>query len=531
MPPKQKRTSTSDSASGSSSSSNLSQLTIQIRSGKAGLFVQSYEERRVQREIIEIAKFLTWDIYLWSITEGLINAQSGKRIGSADEPTQNPMVMLKEFGQLPEKSLVIARDFHMLLKGECDPVLVRMLKDVLLDAQSHNRAFVIVGCQFHMPPELQKEITLIEFKLPGRDLLKETITGIAKSAELPEPENGQMEKLIDSASGLTTSEAADACSVSVVEAQGIVPEIVAREKAQTVKKNGVLQIVESKFTAKDVGGLSILKNWIGRRKLAFTKKAKEFGLPVPKGVLLVGIPGSGKSLSAQVAASTLEVPLLRLDAGSLFGSHVGESERNMRLAIQTAEAVSPCVLWVDEIEKGFSGSKSSGSTDGGTSARVFGTFLQWMQDKTASVFVIATANDISQLPPEFLRKGRFDELFFVDLPSGEEREEIWTVHINKRDRDADDYNVAELASRTNGFTGAEIESCVNEALYAAFDAETHLQEKHLLEAVENTVPLSKTMSAEIERLRGWAQGRARRASEDTEAKAAVMKGQGLRKLA
>jgi ATP-dependent 26S proteasome regulatory subunit len=511
-----------------SSNTAKNELLSYVRSGKAGIYVISYEEVRVELELKNIADQLGWKINTWSCTDGVVNVSNNPPTRMAD--TEDPLAMLGVFEKLPQKSMVIARDLHVFLKGEQqDPRLVRKIKDVLSSAQSENKVLIIVGCLLHVVPEIEKEMAVLEFKLPDREQLKIVAEGICKSAGLVEPDNGKMEKIIDAASGLTTTEASDAFALSVVEAKVIDAEIVARVKASTVKKNGVLEIFTTNIKASEIGGLAILKDWLNKRRLAFSKKAKEFGLPVPKGVLAVGIPGSGKSLSAKATASILEVPLLKLDAGRIFGSLVGESEKNMRLAIQTAEAVAPCVLWVDEIEKGFSGSKSSGSTDGGTSARVFGTFLQWMQDKTAPVFVFATANDISQLPPEFLRKGRFDELFFVDLPTADERAEIWSVHLSKRGRKADEFDIAELSGHTDGFTGAEIEAAVSEALFAAFDEDAALEDRHLSEAVKNTVPLSKTMAANIEALRGWAQGRARRASADTSIKSAAQKG--VRKLA
>ena len=253
-----------------------------------------------------------------------------------------------------------------------------------------------------------------------------------------------------------------------------------------------------------------------KRRRAFTAEARKYGLPIPKGELTIGIPGCGKSLGARATARVLGVPLLRLDASKLFGSLVGESERNLRAAIATAEAIAPCVLWIDEIEKGFSGGKSSGSTDGGTSARVLGTFLQWLQDKSAAVYLYATANDVSQLPPEFLRKGRWDEIWFVDLPTVAERVAIWKIQIAKYGRQPADFDCEMLARMTDGFTGAEIEALFREALFAAFDGDklnppepTDLLVSQLSSQV---VPLSKMMSAEVDALREWANGRARRAS-------------------
>ena len=241
----------------------------------------------------------------------------------------------------------------------------------------------------------------------------------------------QQEALLGAASGLTTIEAENAFALSVVETKALDPVIIAREKAQAVKKSGLLELVETKESLDSIGGLDVLKSWLVRRKHAFSQKARDYGLPTPKGLLITGIPGTGKSLTAKATAAVFGTPLLRLDAGRIFGGLVGQSESNIRSVIQTAEAIAPCVLWLDEIEKGLAGSKSSGATDGGTSARVFGSFISWMAEKTAPVFVVATANDVSQLPPELLRKGRWDEMFFVDLPNQEERQEIWRIQVAK----------------------------------------------------------------------------------------------------
>ncbi len=527
MPPKkQKPNDTQQPQDTQKQSQTGSQLINHIRSGKSGIYIVSYEEVRVELELKHIADTLGWRVNIWSVTDGIINVTDNPPTRMAE--TEDPLSMLGAFEKLPEKSLLIARDFHAFLKDP-NPVLVRKVKDVLSEAQTQNKTFIICGCALVLPQELEKECAVVEFKLPDRIQLKIVAEGIAKSAGLEIGDNGKMEKLLDAASGLTTTEASDAFALSVVEAHDIVPEIVAREKASTVKKNGILEILQTTAKADDIGGLEILKDWLRKRKLAFGKEAKAYGLPVPKGILAIGIAGAGKSLTAKATASIFGIPLLKLDAGRLFGSLVGDSERNVRIAIQTAEAVAPCVLFVDELEKSFSGSKSSGSTDGGTSARVFGTFLSWMQEKTAPVFVFATANDISQLPPEFLRKGRFDDLFFCDLPNQEERADIWRVHLKKRNRNPDKFDLKELSARTDGFTGAEIEAAVNDGLFSAFDEEqAELEDRHLMEAVRNTVPLSRTMASQIEALRAWANGRARRASAVKET-AAIIKG--ARKLA
>ncbi|MBT7914494.1 AAA family ATPase, partial [Candidatus Bathyarchaeota archaeon] len=316
----------------------------------------------------------------------------------------------------------------------------------------------------------------------------------------------------EAARGLTATEAEDIFALSVVRTQQLESGLISSEKARAIAKDGILELSESRETLDSIGGLGELKSWTLRRRNAFSPRAREYGLPVPKGVLILGIPGTGKSLCAKASASAFGFPLLKLDAGKLFAGIVGESEANLRRAIQTAEAISPCILWIDEIEKGFSGSKSSGSTDGGTSARVFGSFISWMQEKTAPVFVVATANDISQLPPELLRKGRFDELFFVDLPDEAERRRIWEIHICRRERDPRSFDLQSLSDLSKGFTGSEIEQVVIDALFESFDRDLELTDEALTDAVIRTVPLSTTMAEPIRALRDWAKNRARPAS-------------------
>ncbi|MBT3381906.1 MAG: AAA family ATPase, partial [Lentisphaerae bacterium] len=260
------------------------------------------------------------------------------------------------------------------------------------------------------------------------------------------------------------------------------------------------------------GGLDLLKAWLNQRHSAFGAAAAEYGLPSPKGLMIIGIPGTGKSLTAKATAGVFELPLLKLDAGRLYGSLVGQSESNLRSAIQTVEAIAPCVLWIDEIEKAFSGSKSSGSTDGGTASRVFGTFLSWMQDKTAPVFVVATANDVAQLPPELLRKGRFDEIFFVDLPDVDERSAIWGIQVRKYGRDPEPLDLGNLATGSDGFTGSEIEQAFVDALYTAFAGGREPTGEDVTEALSSTVPLSRLMADQLDGLRRWAQGRTRPAT-------------------
>ncbi|NDF00329.1 MAG: AAA family ATPase, partial [Verrucomicrobia bacterium] len=306
--------------------------------------------------------------------------------------------------------------------------------------------------------------------------------------------------------------AENAFALSVVEAGSVQPALVAREKAQAVKKTGLLEVIEAKESLADIGGLDQLKEWLLQRRPAFSQRARDYGLPVPKGVLIVGLPGTGKSLTAKATAQSLGVPLLKLDAGRIFAGLVGQSESNLRSVIQTAEAIAPCVLWCEELEKAFSGTKSSGSTDGGTTARVFGAFLTWLQEKTKAVFVVATANDVTQLPPELLRKGRFDELWFVDLPNDRERESIWQLVITRHGRDPEQFDLTQLARITDGYTGSEIEAAFTEALFLAFAQEREPSDLDIAKVLTEFVPLSKQMAEQINGLRQWAKGRARPAT-------------------
>ena len=367
-----------------------------------------------------------------------------------------------------------------------------------------------------MPPELEREFTLLDFGLPDRTTLGTVLDQICSSAKLKRIKDDDRDRILDAASGMTCGEAENAFALSIVTSKSVESGLVAGEKAQAVRRNGLLELVELKESLSDIGGLDQLKDWLLRRRDAFSRRAQEYGLPSPKGLLIVGIPGTGKSLTAKATAAVLGRPLLKLDAGKLYGSLVGQSEGNLRTVIQTAEAIAPCCLWIDELEKGLAGSRSSGSTDGGTSARVFGSLLSWMQEKRSPVFVVATANDVTQLPPELLRRGRFDDLFFVDLPDQQEREAIWGIQIARYGRKAAAYDLSGLARASEGFTGAEIEQTVIDALYRAFAEGREPGMLDITLAIGAVVPLSKLMGEQIAGLRKWAQGRCRMATTQAE---------------
>ena len=487
------------------------QLQTYVRAGYPALFIVTPEEQRAEAEIKAAATELNYQLHAWSITEGMINTASGAMREAADA-----LQALDVIDSIEERSLIVLRDFGLELE-DADSVVIRKLRDVLRTAKTKNKTLLILGCEHKLPPELHHEITVLRFALPGKEELGVVLEAIVQSASLPALNAEKRELALNAAMGLTTIEAENAFALSVIEAREIQPCIVARVKAQTLKQGGLLEVIEDCPALDSIGGLEVLKAWLTQRKNAFSQSARDYGLPSPKGLLILGIPGTGKSLTAKATASVFGLPLLRLDAGRIFAGLVGQSEANLRTALQTAEAIAPCVLWLDELEKAFAGTRGSGGSDGGTSSRVFGSFLSWMQEKTAPVFVVATANDVSQLPPEFLRKGRFDEVFFVDLPQQQERSRIWDLVIRKYGRNEGRFDHVMLARACETYTGAEIEQAFIEAMHSAFAEHREPNELDVGDALCNMVPLASLMGEEIERLRRWAQGRARHASQSQRA--------------
>jgi AAA+ superfamily predicted ATPase len=483
------------------------QLIRYARAGYAGLFCCTAEEVRAEAEVKAAAETLGRPLHAWSLTTGFVDTTSGTVRTCPD-----PLAALEAVEAFEGDCLVLLRDFGALLEDR-DPVLIRKLRDTLRHAKASGKLLLLLGIWKPLPPELEREITRLDLALPGPDLLGELLDQLLTNAGIAPPPAEIREAVVRAAGGLTTMEAENAFALSLIETGFIQPSLVAREKAHALKSGGLLEVIDTDATLDAIGGLENLKAWLIQRGEAFTERARVYGLPVPKGMLVLGVPGTGKSLTAKATASVFGVPLLKLDAGRLFGGLVGQSEANVRSVIQTAEAISPCVLWIDEIEKGFGGTGSSGgSTDGGTSARVFGTMLNWLQDKTAPVFVVATANDVSKLPPEMLRKGRWDELWFVDLPDTRERTAIWDLVIAKYGREATAYDPVVLARASELHTGAEIEAAFVEALHRAFAEDREPGELDLGEVLNESVPLAVSMSESIESLRHWAKGRARHAS-------------------
>jgi ATP-dependent 26S proteasome regulatory subunit len=483
-------------------------IEVLIRARYPLINIVSSEEKRVEDTIKTIARSRGKRYFIWSVTKGLESDD-----GSCAADLREPIKALDHILEGDVNGIFLLKDFHPFLN---DPVVVRKVRDIARELKTTMKNVVLLSPVLKVPMDVEKEVTIVDFDLPGKETLGKIIDDItATLADKGQVWSGGVtrEKVVEAALGLTAEEAENVFAKSLVQTGGFDIPVILSEKEQIIRKSGVLEYYRAHEEMAEVGGLENLKEWLNKRSQAFSEEARDFGLPEPKGILMIGIPGCGKSLTAKAVSSLWQLPLLRLDVGKVFSSLVGSSEENVRKAIQTAESIAPSILWLDELEKGFSGMGSSGSSDGGTSARVFGTFLTWLQEKTSPVFVVATSNNISQLPPELLRKGRFDEIFFIDLPNKEERKEIFRIHLNKRKRNPDNYNLDELARLCRGYSGSEIEEVVISALYDAFDKGKDIDQSTLNEAVGSMIPLSQTMSEEIKNIRNWADLRARKASE------------------
>ena len=500
------------------------QLSRLFRARFPYIYITTWEEERAISLIKKISKSeklirVAREVYVWTQTNGFV--VDGQKI----DGTQSPDKAIDFIRDCNKNSVFVMCDFHVLFGVKGRQVyynVVRRLRDNLSDLKTSKfrKNVIFLASELLIPETMQKEITILDMPLPTLSEIKakfdKMITQNTQIDTSGLDEEGK-EKLCKAAMGLTLQESENAFALAMVN-DGKVDvsdlDIILSEKMQVIKKTGILEFVNTDIKISDVGGLENLKSWLNKRNNSWSESAKKYCLPAPKGVLITGVPGCGKSLTAKAMSAAWQLPLLKLDFGKIFSGIVGSSEENMRKAIKTAEAVAPSILWVDEIEKSLSGLNSNG--DSGTSSRIFGTFLTWMQEKTAPVFVIATANSINSLPAELLRKGRFDEIFFVDLPTQREREEIFKLHLSKRLKDKDVASKIEinsdlykqLAQMTEGFVGAEIEQVVISALYEAFFNKRPLEFSDLANTIKNVVPLSVTQKEQILAIRQWANIRA-----------------------
>lgn len=493
----------------------LAEIDVLIRAKYPILYLISWEERRVEEALAATCKQLNRTLHSWTLTQGM--KPPVNRTAGPPNPTALPgeLEALALVHEAPEYTVFLLKDFHPYMK---DSRVIRLLRDLANRLRGRAQTIILMGPTLTLPMELEKDVTVIDFPLPTAkeiesklDQCIEAVKGNTSVDTSLEPQAREL--ILKSAQGLTIDEVESVFARSLVEKKHFDIEVILEEKKQIVRKSGLLEYYPAQNSMGDVGGMELLKEWLQKRSKSLTDRAKDYGIPAPKGVLLLGVQGCGKSLLAKAIANEWNLPMLKLDVGRIFGSLVGQSEENIRKAIKVAESVAPCVLWADELEKGFAGVGGSGVSDSGTTARVFATFLTWMQDKTKPVFLIATANDVTALPPEMLRKGRFDEIFFVDLPDKAERESIFSIHLKKRNRDPLKFDVKKLGVITKGFSGAEIEQVVVGALYSAFDGDRDLSQEDLETEAKAVVPLSVMMSEDISDLREWAQLRTRPSSK------------------
>ncbi|MEA4908636.1 MAG: AAA family ATPase [Chloroflexi bacterium] len=486
------------------------QLDIYLRSRFTLILLVTQEEERALQTVRVMCEHTQRAAIAWDVADGF----QWVTAGSATLPAgRDPLTALEQIEKYDPNANVVflLKDFH---EAWGNPQIKRKLRSLSQKLKFTKKSIFITAPQAKIPDELKDELVMVEFPLPTAAELEEVLERLAGTpgVKVNLTPLGR-EKLVQAALGLTASQAQRVFAKAIVT-DGVLDDrdisLVTEEKKLIIRESEALEFYAVTETPDDVGGLGTLKAWLNLRERAFTLEARRYGLPAPKGIALIGIPGTGKSLTAKMIGGLWRLPLLRLDVGSLFGSLVGESEERARRALSLAETVAPCILWIDEMEKAL----AHGGLDSGTSTRVFGTILTWMQEKTSPVFVVATANDIASLPPELLRKGRFDEIFFLDLPTEEERQEIFSVHLRKRGRIIQDYDLDLLAREAEGYTGSEIEQAIIDAMYIGFnDGQREFTTADVLQSLERQVPLSVSQRENIQALRSWLrEGRAQSAS-------------------
>ena len=486
-------------------------LEIYLRSRFTLICIASLEEECILEQIKEVCQQTSRRLYSWDHGD-FFRVILGE---GAPPAAKDPLSALTAVESLPDDSVFVFLDFHQCWTGQ--PRVVRKVRNLAQRLKFNRKTIMVTMPMWRVPDELKDDAVLLEFPNPGIAELDDILSSLIATPGVRFNLTPQgREKLVTAALGLSTNHARRIFSKAIVSKGGLDErdiDLVNREKKQVVRESGALEFFTPSETIADVGGLDVLKEWLRMRERAFTREARDYGLPAPKGIALIGIPGTGKSLTAKMIAGLWRLPLLRLDLGALFGGLVGQSEENTRRALSLAETVAPCLLWIDEIEKGL----SVGGGDGGTSMRVLAGILSWMQEKTRPVFVMATANNISLLPAELLRRGRVDEIFFLDLPRPHERREIFRVHIRKRKRPVQGYDVDRLVESSDGYVGAEIEQAIIDAMYLAFsDRDSPGRDfttDDILTALSNQVPISRSQRETVENLRTWlAEGRAQSAS-------------------
>jgi hypothetical protein len=451
-------------------------------------------------------------------TRALMNSDAAAATGTSMYNTREPVQALANMESMTVEAVFILKDFHRHMD---DPVVVRRLRDVGQKFSANRRTVIITAPEIGVPPELTTLVEYFDLPLPDRERLREmvhdTFTRLSKSCSLKlQLDSAGVDAMAANLRGLTEEEAERAISQALVTRYALCPDTVTdvlEAKKQLLRHSGMLEFIEASDNMASVGGLGNLKHWLQQRRGAWEDEAREFGLEPPHGVIILGVQGCGKSLCARAVAGEWKLPLVKFDTSAIYDKYIGETEKRIRKVFQVAEGLAPCVLWIDELEKVFAGSgPDSASADAGVSSRLLASFLSWMQDRKAPVFVAATCNNVTVLPPELIRKGRFDELFFVDLPSESERKQILSIQLARRNRNPAEFDLERVAGRAKGYSGAEIDAAVQGALYAAYSEKKPLSTQSLLDALSQTVPLSTTRAEEIAALREWARTRAVAAS-------------------
>ncbi|PIG92751.1 AAA family ATPase [Gloeocapsopsis sp. IPPAS B-1203] len=489
------------------------ELNVLIQAQYPLIYLVTSEEERAEQAISTIAQMRPQRrIFVWTVTHGIVEYGQPRNI--TQHNTVSPEAAVEWVIRQREASIFIFKDLHPFVDS---PATTRWLRDAIASFKGTQKTIILISPLQQIPIELEKEVVVLDFALPDMTELNDVLSRQLEQSRNRRLSTEAREKLLKAALGLTRDEAEKVYRKAQVYTKGQLTEnevdIVLSEKKQLIRRNGILEFIEEDETLEAVGGLEELKRWLKQRSNAFTERAREYGLPQPKGMLILGVPGCGKSLIAKTTSRLWGLPLLRLDMGRVYdGSMVGRSEANLRNALRTAESISPAILFIDELDKAFAGGTGSADSDGGTSSRIFGSFLTWMQEKTSPVFVMATANRVERLPGEFLRKGRFDEIFFVDLPNAEERKEIFQIHLVKRKRDISRFDLEQLAKVADGFSGAEIEQALIAAMYEAFAQDREFTQLDIIAAIKATLPLSRTMTEQVTALRDWARQRARPAA-------------------
>jgi len=467
--------------------------------------IETREEERVDHLIEALGIELSMPVFEWTVTQGLVQWPAR----AANRSTQEPAAMLAHVQGLTVEAIFLFKDFARHLE---DPSAARLFSEVVRKCSETHSTLVLVGAGLQYPPEVEHLVVHYELALPSRKELENVVATVIRSLDRRAPTGldlrpEDMDALLDALRGLTINQARQAVARAVIEDGALDPSDISgilESKARAVAAGGLLEYFPAEDNPFELGGFGNLKGWLERARVGFSEEARELNLSPPRGILLVGVQGCGKSLAAKCIARQWRLPLLKLDSGRLYDKYMGETEKNLRRATDMAETMAPVVLWIDELEKAFA---RGGEQDGGTSERVLGAFLTWLQEKQESVFVVATANDVRALPPELLRKGRLDEIFFVDLPDETERQEIFRIHLAHRKQDHERFDLGYLAGATQGWSGAEIEQAVTTSLYAALHKKRPLDTTLVVQEIGQTVPLSVSRREDVEALRTMARDR------------------------